>query len=352
MAQAGGSRNKIVAVIIVIALAAALVVPALKTCGGKNGPIVDTTGVTVTPPPPRVVPPPCSPDTAYAYVQKQVDFGPRVPGTDAQTKCADWILKNCQKLGLTAELQNGSDTTWDGNIIPIRNIFAQYKPERAVRVLLLAHWDSRPYADLDPDPANQKNPILGADDGASGVAVLLEIARVLQTSDPNIGVDFFFSDAEDYGQDDRGMVVDRNPDTWCLGTQYWATHNKPTNYMPRFGILLDMVGGKHPVFPKEGTSLALAPDVLDKVWTHARIAGYGNYFVDTPTGQTTDDHLYVNQLAGIRCIDIVHYEPSTHDYPEWHHKQTDNMSIIEKSTLKMVGDVVLETLFNEDPPKK
>jgi hypothetical protein len=348
MAQAGGSRNKIIAVIIVLVLAAALVIPSLKTCGNKG--TTENPVPPVPPPAPRVVPPPCSPDSAYASIQKQVDFGPRVPGTDAQTKCADWILQQCKKIGLTTELQPGSDTTWDGNVIPIKNIFAQYKPERNVRILLLAHWDSRPYADLDS--VDQNKPILGADDGASGVAVLLEVARVLQTNDPNIGVDFFFSDAEDYGQKDGGMMAERDPDSWCLGTQYWAKHFKPTNYMPRFGILLDMVGGKHPVFPKEGTSMTFAPDIMNKVWEHARVAGYGTYFVDTPTGQTTDDHLYVNQLAGIRCIDIVHYEPSTHDYPEWHHKHSDNMNIIDKNTLKMVGDVVLETIFNEDPPKK
>ena len=238
---------------------------------------------------------------------------------------------------------SGGVGKFDGNKFILKNIFAAYKPELKNRILLTTHWDSRPFADEDTKDIGKA--IDGANDGASGAGVLLEIARLLSENKPEIGVDIFLNDLEDYGQPDNSMG-ERKEDTWCLGTQYWAK-NKPADYAPKFGILLDMVGGQNPLFPMEGTSMAYAPEVVQKVWNVAARLGYGNYFTNDRTGQTTDDHLYINTIAKIPCIDIVHMNPSTGTYPSFHHTHADNMSIIEKSTLKMVGQTVIQVIYEE-----
>lgn len=291
----------------------------------------------------RIISPSFNSDSAFAFLKKQVDFGPRVPGSKAHASCASFFQNKLKSYGLKVELQQAPITTFDGNTYTLKNIFAAYKPEIKNRILLAAHWDSRPFADEDTKDINK--PIDGANDGASGASVLLEIARVLAENNPEIGVDIFLTDLEDYGQPDNSMG-ERKEDTWCLGTQYWAK-NKAADYTPKFGILLDMVGGQNPTFPMEGTSMTFAPEVVQKVWAVGARLGYGNYFISARTGQTTDDHLYINSLAKIPCIDIVHMDPSTGTYPGFHHTHQDNLSIIEKSTLKMVGQTVLQVIYEE-----
>jgi hypothetical protein len=288
---------------------------------------------------PRVAAPLFAYDSAYAHVKTQVEFGPRVPGSEAHTKCAAWMSAKLSSYGLTVTTQEAPISLPNGQPVRLKNIFAAYKPERADRVLLLAHWDSRAMADRDT--ARKNEAIDGANDGASGVAVLIEIARVLQQKDPNIGVDILLVDAEDQGNSG-------SDESWCLGAQYWAA-NKPADYKPRYGILLDMVGGQNPVFPREGNSYIHASHVQDKVWAAAAAMGYGNIFINEQTGPTTDDHVPLNKIAGIPTIDIVHYDTDQNDYFPHHHRHSDNLSVIEVSTLKMVGTVVLDVIYNENP---
>jgi hypothetical protein len=283
-------------------------------------------------------------DSAYYWVQKQVAFGPRVPGSKAHANCAAFIEKTLKDYGLIVVVQTAPITTYDNKIFNLKNIIASYKPEFQKRVLLLAHWDSRHIADNDTKDENKA--IDGADDGGSGVAVLLEIARQLSKADLKVGVDLFFSDLEDYGQPDDSDKP-KMQDSWCLGTQYWAKNMHVPGYTANYGILLDMVGAKGAIFPREGTGSYFAPDVVNKVWSTAKNLGYSSYFTDDKTGSTTDDHLYVNTIAKIPCIDIVHMSPVSGSYGEHHHTHKDTIDIIDKNTLKVVGQTVLEVLWQE-----
>ena len=283
-------------------------------------------------------------DSAYSFLKTQVDFGPRVPGTIAHQKCADYFTSKLNSYQLKVYNQGGSVTTYDGKTFQLKNIIASYNPEAQNRILLLTHWDCRPMADEDVVDVNK--PIDGADDGGSGSAVLLEIARQISNAKLDIGVDFFFSDLEDYGQPNNSTLA-KMENSWCLGTQYWAANPHVPNYKASYGILLDMVGAKDAVFPKEGTSMFYAAGVQEKVWQTAAKLGFANEFVYAEMGQTTDDHLYVNRNANIPCIDIVHMNPETGTYGNHHHKHSDNINIIDKKTLQMVGQVVMEVLWQE-----
>ena len=300
-----------------------------------------TDSTVVDPPKARVKGPAFRGDSAYAFVKTQVDFGPRIPDTKAHTECYQYFLSKLKSYGLSViEQSTTGSTAIDGRTIPILNLFAQFHPERKERILLLAHWDTRPFADEDPDLSKRKDPFDGANDGASGAGVLLELARIIQEKDPNIGVDFLFSDTEDGGLNGGSGA------TWCLGTQYWA-QNMPKGYSARYGILLDMVGGKNPLFPKEGTGYLHAPTIVDKVWNAAARLGYSEIFVDRLIPQTTDDHLFVNQIARIPTIDIVHWDFQINSYPAWHHTTKDNMDVIDANTLRIVGEVLVDVIYNE-----
>lgn len=283
-------------------------------------------------------------DSAYAFVKAQVDFGPRIPGTKSHAMCADYLVAKLKSYGLQVTVQNGTVKTYDGKQFILKNIIAEYKPDLTNRILLTAHWDTRPWADLDS--IKKDKPFDGADDGASGVAVLVELARQLGISKVEKGIDIILFDIEDYGQQSSNTEAQQE-DTWCLGSQYWAKNLHKPGYFANYGILLDMVGGKNPVFPKEGTSMVYAAGIVDKIWGIADRMGYGNYFINKTSGETTDDHLYVNKLANIKCIDIVHYEIDKRNYPYFHHAHSDNMDVIDKNTLKMVGQLLLEVIFTE-----
>lgn len=286
-------------------------------------------------------------ESAYQYIQKQVDFGPRVPGTPAHKACAEYLEKELSDLGLTTEMQVGKTTSFDGLELPVYNITGKYDPENTNRIMFFAHWDTRPFADRDVK--DKGTPILGANDGGSGVGVILEMVRAIMqdTLKPKVGIDFVFFDVEDYGQV-SGTMTQSNSNTWCLGSQYWG-NNLPEDYIkPKYGILLDMVGAKDAVFPREAGSLNYNPSLVSKVWYMAQNLGYGNYFIDDiAAGGITDDHVPVNVLAGIPSIDIIHYYPKKRDFGHFHHRHSDNMDVIDRNTLKAVGETMLEVIYNE-----
>lgn len=281
-------------------------------------------------------------DSAFAYLKAQVDFGPRVPGSKAHSKCADFLTEKMKSYFPNVIVQTGSATTFDGKTFAIKNIISEFNPQLGNRILLCAHWDTRPFADADT--INKYQPIDGADDGASGVAVLLEIARQISIAKPQIGVDIIFFDLEDYGQEQDDTRFPQIENTWCLGTQYWAKNPHKVGYTAQYGILLDMVGGKNAVFPQEGTGLQYAPEIVNSIWSLAQSMGYSN-FINNPTGPTMDDHYYVNTLANIPCIDIVHYDVQNRGYAYWHHRHSDNLDIIDPNTLKTVGQILIAVLW-------
>lgn len=285
-------------------------------------------------------------DSAYLYVKQQVDFGPRFPNNEAHGKCAEFLKKKLASFGWDASIQIGKSTTFNNKQITIKNIIGEYKPELENRILLFAHWDSRPFA--DQDQKDMTKPILGANDGASGVGVLLEVARQISIKQPEIGVDIIFFDAEDYGQPTSGMVIENNSETWCLGSQYWANNLHKPNYTAKYGILLDMVGSTNAYFTYESISMKYAPEILQKVWQNARHLGYGNHFVAKETFFVgVDDHQFVNEIVGIPSIDIIHHDRSSGNFhPSWH-THNDNMDVIDKSTLGAVGETLLVTIYNE-----
>ena len=314
---------------------------ALAACQGKPvGAAADTDTMTVNVPA-------FDADSAYASIEAQCAFGPRVPGTEAHTACGDYIVAAFRALGLTVTEQRAQVITWEGRSMPCRNIIAAFNPDARDRVLVCAHWDSRPWADHDPDEANHRKPIDGANDGASGVGVLLEVARQLSGRLPACGVDIVLFDAEDYGTPEFHTGTHK-PDTWCLGSQHWAKEAKKNGYNARYGILLDMVGAPDAIFPREYYSVYFAAGVLDKVWQTARSLGFGQLFVQTSTYPVTDDHYYVNTLAGIPCIDIVHYNPHGETgFGDYWHTLDDNMDNISRQTLYAVGKTVLTVIYDE-----
>ncbi len=288
-------------------------------------------------------------DSAWLYVKQQVDFGPRVPNSTAHDLCGDYLAARLEAFGAKVYNQRADLTGYDGKVLKARNIIGAYNPESPRRVMLCAHWDSRPWADNDPDKGNHRKPILGANDGASGVGVLLEIARQLQAQAPAIGIDIIFFDMEDYGipQFENNHGSDEN--TWCLGSQYWSRTPHVSNYNARFGILLDMVGAKNSTFYKEGISMQYAPSIVKKVWSAAKKIGFESYFIDENGGYVTDDHLPVNEIARIPCIDIINCDMNSElsSFGDAWHTVNDNMDVIDKNTLRAVGQTVLQVIYNE-----
>ena len=285
-------------------------------------------------------------DSAYQYVKAQVDFGPRVPNTPEHVACGNYLAKKLADFGATVTNQYADLIGYDNKILKARNIIGSYNPENKKRILLFAHWDTRPWADNDPDEKNHHTPILGANDGASGVGALLEIARLINQKQPELGIDIIFFDAEDYGAPEF-YEGKHKEEYWCLGTQYWARNPHVQGYNARFGILFDMVGGKNATFYKESYSKKYAKDVVQKVWEKANSLGYGNYFIDEDGGGVTDDHLFVNTIARIPSIDIIPTDQKDGGFGYFWHTLDDTMDVIDKSTLKAVGQTVLEVIYNE-----
>lgn len=282
--------------------------------------------------------------SAYAFVKKQVEFGPRVPNTPAHAACAEWFVKTLKQWTPDVVVQSFQAKAFDGTVLDGKNIIASFNAGAADRILLCAHWDSRPFADHDPDPANRYKPVMGANDGASGAGVLLEVARQLSRSKPAAGVDIVLFDLEDYGEH-RDWRDAASPDSWCLGSQHWARNPHRPGYTARFGILLDMVGASDAVFPMDGTSMYFAPAVVKKVWEIAGRIGHSRYFVAREADPLIDDHLYINQIARIPTVDIIHYDTGRGGFPASWHTVGDTLDKIALDTLKAVGETVLAVVF-------
>lgn len=339
--------NKISHFIVISALAAT----AFTACkGAKSTASAETSA-------PQIVGPAFQADSAYAFCAKQCEFGPRTMNSEAHDKCRQWIVDKFRSYGMDVEEQKKDLKGWDGTMLRSTNIIARFKPEAEQRILLCAHWDTRPWSDNDPDEANWHTPVMGANDGASGVAVMIEIARLLQKDTTlNYGIDFVCFDAEDYGTPQWESNQDNSESTWALGAQEWARQiaasapkdaegNMVSPY--EYGILLDMVGGEGSRFYQEGFSLKYASRIVSKVWSAANDAGVGSYFVSEPGGFITDDHNPINEI-GIPCIDIIPYYPDCKQSsfgPTWH-TINDDMEHIDRNTLHAVGQTVIQTLFN------
>ena len=284
-------------------------------------------------------------DSAYQSVATQVALGPRTPGSPAQQKCAIWMQDKLRENCDTVYRQETKVKGGDGKMLPCINLIGVINPRAGKRILLLTHWDSRMWADMDTK--DKDKPILAADDAGSGVAVLLEVARQLKASklSPEIGVDILLTDVEDYGRSEWG------DDSYCLGTQYWALHPHVQGYKADMGILLDMVGAKGAQFPLEELSGQFAGDVQQNVWAAAGRAGYSSFFTYTKGAAITDDHDYVNKLTHIPTIDIINLSLTTASpfAAHWHTHQ-DNMSIIDKNTLNAVGQTLLQVIYETAQP--
>lgn len=284
-------------------------------------------------------------DSAFATLQAQCAFGERTPGSTAHTKCGDYIVAKFKAYGLEVVEQKAEATMWDGKKFGIRNIIAQYNPQATERIVIAAHWDSRPWADADKDTAKHRLPVMAANDGASGVSVMLEVARQIKALNPKVGVDFICFDLEDYGAPYWGTPADDASD-WCVGSRYWANNFHKPNYTARYGILLDMVGGKDARFHFEGHSLRYASTELAKIWEAAKTAGAGAYFVPEEGTYVTDDHVPMNEIAGIPTVDIIPY--SSTGFPATWHTRQDTPENISKETLQAVGQTVLQVLSEEE----
>lgn len=319
----------------------------LSSCGKKN-----TSAATQTEQSAQVNAecPTFNADSAYQFTADQCDFGPRTPNSEAHKVCGNYIAEKFAAYGATITDQYADLKGYDGTVLKSRNIIASVNPDAEKRVLICAHWDSRPWCDNDPDSANWNKPVLAANDGASGVAVMLEMARMLQQQPlSQIGVDFICFDAEDWGIPQWAETAEDHSQSWCLGSQHWSQNPHKEGYKAMYGILLDMVGGQGATFSQEAYSQEYAPGVVNNVWNTAEALGYGNYFLKRLSGYIVDDHVPVNQIAGIPCIDIVPYftdGPSSFG-PTWHTAK-DDMEHIDKNVLKAVGQTVLQVLYNEN----
>ena len=292
-------------------------------------------------------------DSAYQFVASQTNFGPRVPETQAHADCAQWLAAKLGEFADTVIVQDFRAKLYNGKGVDGQNIVGVFHPEAKKRIVLCAHWDSRPYADHDPDAANTHTPIDGANDGASGVGVLMECARQfkLQELPEHLGVDIVLFDLEDYGPhiEEAEKYYDEDVNYWALGSQYWSKHPHVYGYKAYYGILLDMVGGSNPTFPKEYYSQGYAAWVSNKVWRKAADLGYRPYFTNELGALISDDHVPMNQNAGIPTIDIIDLQPESSNecFPEVWHTLNDNIENIDKTTLGMVGDVLLHVVYEE-----
>ena len=299
-----------------------------------------------------VVVPAFNGDSAYYFVAKQCEFGPRVPESAAHQQCAEWFISTLSSYADTVYVQDFKARVYDGKLMNGKNIIATFNPNAKKRIIVAAHWDSRPFADNDPDEKNWHTPIDGANDGASGCGVMMEMARVMHTNRiaDNIGIDLIFFDLEDYGSPKWADESLHDDLAWGLGSQYWAKNHHVFGYSAYYGILLDMVGASNPRFPKEFYSQQNAAWVVNKVWHIARDMGYSNCFTNELGDPINDDHVYMMLYASIPTIDIIHLVGDDNRtscfYPYWH-TVNDNIDQIDKTTLQMVGNVVMKVVYNE-----
>ena len=282
--------------------------------------------------------------TAFGYIQTQVGFGPRVPGTEAHRRMGDWLDSLLRERADTVIVQSWAHVTAGKDTLPLRNFIARFNPQAAERILLLAHWDSRPVADSPRSPDSSKA-VLGANDGGSGVALLLGVADALKRTPPAVGVDLLFVDGEDYGH------FTENPTDVLIGSRYYAAHQVP-GPKPLYAVLFDLVADKELQLYQEGNSLVGAPEVVELVWETAKDLGYGGYFISSPRHTLIDDHLEL-QKAGIRAIEApddrrsrCSFDGADFDYPAWH-TQYDTIDKVSAASLQIVGDVAMALVRRE-----
>lgn len=281
-------------------------------------------------------------DSAYHYVQQQVNFGPRYPGSEGHRQAKAYFMGKLEEYAGEQSVfgQHFTHQGYEGDTLNLTNVIAAFNPSAQDRIMLCAHWDTRPRADEDPEAPDK--PILGADDGGSGVAVLIELARLFRDNPPPIGVDIVLFDGEDYGKKN-------DMENYFLGSRYWANNPPVQGYSPRFGILLDMVGGEEAQFPKEQNSLRFAPALVNEIWQIADGKGYSNMFVSRRGAAISDDHVVINRILNIPTIDIIRHQPGSESdiqfAPYWHTHE-DDMDIISRQTLGAVGEVMAELIYN------
>jgi len=273
-------------------------------------------------------------EVARGYVKAQLDFGARVPGTEAHRKTGDWIVAQMRQRADTVIEQRWNHVTAKGDTLPLRNIFARYNPQATTRILYVTHWDSRPVSDQAEDPAQRSLPVPGANDGASGVGLFIALGDVLKKAPPTVGVDLLFVDGEDYG-------TFGPPDVdVLLGSTYFAA-NMPADYKPIFGVLWDMIGDADLQIPQEGYSVERAPEVVSRVWDTAAKLGYQRYFPPRVVSPITDDHVPLLD-KGLRVIDVIDLDylgPPGSGKPNYHHTPEDTLDKVSAQSLKIVGDV-------------
>ena len=285
-----------------------------------------------------------SADSAFSFIEAQINFGPRVPNTPEHTAAAAWKIAKLLSYAGESMVYPQRFTTagYNGDTLQLTNIIAAFNPTATDRIMLCAHWDSRPRSDADMNPELANQPVLGADDGASGVAVLIELARLFRDNPPPIGVDLVLFDGEDYGEDgDLAM--------YFLGSRHWAQNQLSPSYKPRFGILLDMVGGKGALFPKEVNSMNIAPSLVDEIWQIAGSMGYEALFPNEVGLPIQDDHVILNQYLSFPTIDIIHHRRPIGNqtgFPDYWHTSRDNIDAIDKRTLEAVGNILTEIIYN------
>lgn len=283
-------------------------------------------------------------DSAYHFVKVQCDFGPRVPQSKSAENCAQWLISYLKSKADTVYVQEFTSELWNGEKVKGKNIIASFNIEATDRVLFASHWDSRLWADHDPNPDNHKKPISGANDGASGVGVLLEVARLMKDCNTRQGLDIVLFDLEDQGTPAWEEEKNEEQNDWCLGSQFWAQNLHIPYYRAKYGILLDMVGYKELRFTKEMQSMGYASSIMNNVWNIARDLGYGDIFTDGGYNSVMDDHIWINHYANIPTIDIVQNSVGTSFFPHWHTTQ-DDISCIDKHSLEVVGKVILVSFF-------
>lgn len=288
-------------------------------------------------------------DSAYAYIEKQVAFGPRVPNSKQHDDCAVYLAAFLKQHTDTVFVQEFVSKAFDGTELKLSNIIGSINPKASKRIMFCAHWDTRPFSDQEESEDLWKTPIDGANDGGSGVGILMEMARVLKaTQTIEVGVDFVLFDGEDYGaphfHDGGGDL-----NSWCLGSQYWSKIPHKPGYRAYYGVLLDMAGAKGAQFYKEGVSMQYAPVIVNKVWGKAQQLGFGNFFLNSTSDPITDDHTFINNIAGIPTIDIIQHDPNSNNFyfGNYWHTQNDNMDVISKETLNAVGQTLLEVVYGE-----
>lgn len=284
-------------------------------------------------------------DIAYQYTEKQLSFGHRIPGTPEHKATKDWYMEVLKATGAEVQVQEFKSSFLGLEDRESYNIIASFNPDNTNRVMLAAHWDSRLIAEKDDDDSMKDKPIMGADDGATGTAILLHMAEVIQNNPIDLGIDIVLFDAEDQGETSGDNM------TWCLGSQYWGKNPHRPNYKAKFGILLDMVGAKDAQFGYESFSLSNAERELKKIWKLAQGMGYTDFFQDYNAGQVMDDHYHVMANRKFPMVDIINMpkDPTSgqSSFGHYHHTHKDNIDVISKRTLKVVGQVVTAVIYKE-----